>query len=138
MVRTIAQDYQAKLARERSAGLPEAQRTQFQPGDFVLKRLEHRPSKLMFQLSGPYKVISQNKNEMQVRSLVYDNILTFNLDHLKIFIGTESEAKAIALLDKTSALSRKCKLTEVILQRVLLALSWSCSKTTISSGYRIL
>jgi hypothetical protein len=107
MVRSIAQEHQAKLAQERSADLPEAQRTQFQPGDFVLKRLEHRPSKLMFQLSGPYKVINQNKNDVQVRSLVYDNILTFNLDHLKVFIGSESEAKAMAMLDKNQYLIKE-------------------------------
>jgi hypothetical protein len=89
LVRQIAQTHQADIASTRSNALPEDQRVQFQPGDFVLKRLEHRPSKLMFQLSGPYKVVSQVKNDVQVRSLIYDNILTFNLDHLKFFIGTE-------------------------------------------------
>ncbi len=61
----------------------------------------------MFQLSGPCKVISQNKNNVQVRSLVYNSILTFNLDHLKIFLGTESEAKAMALLDKNQYLIKE-------------------------------
>ena len=107
MMRATAREHQSKLALERSAGLPAAQRTQFQQGDFVLKRLEHRPSKLMFQLSGPHKVISQNKNDAQVRSLVYDNILTFNLDHLKVFVGTESEAKKMALLDKNQYLIKE-------------------------------
>jgi hypothetical protein len=92
---------------ERSDELPSGLHTQFQPGDFVLKRLEHRPSKLMFQLSGPFKVVKQNKNDVEVRSLVYDNILTFNLDHLKIFVGTEAEAKAMALLDKNQYLIKE-------------------------------
>ncbi len=61
----------------------------------------------MFQLSGPYRVVSQTKNDVQVRSLVYDNILTFNLDHLKVFIGTEAEAKSIALLDKNQYLIKE-------------------------------
>jgi hypothetical protein len=107
LVRGIAQTYQSQLARQRSAMLPANNRTQFQPGDFVLKRLEHRPSKLMFQLSGPYKVISQEKNDVQVRSLIYDNILTFNLDHLKPFVGTDAEAKAMAWLDKNQYLIKE-------------------------------
>ena len=107
LVRSVAQQHQASIARDRSALLPETKRIQFQPGDFVLKRLEHRPSKLMFQLSGPYKVVSQEKNDVQVRSLVYDNILTFNLDHLKVFIGTEAEAKSMALLDKNQYLIKE-------------------------------
>jgi hypothetical protein len=107
LVRQVARQHQAQIASDRSAELPESLRTQFQPGDYVLKRLEHRPSKLMFQLSGPYRVISQNKNDVQVRSLVYDNILTFNLDHLKIFVGTESDAKAMALLDKNQYLIKE-------------------------------
>jgi hypothetical protein len=61
----------------------------------------------MFQLSGPYKVLSQFKNDVEVRSLVYDNILMFNLDHLKPFIGTEAEAKAMALLDKNQYLIKE-------------------------------
>lgn len=79
-----------------------------EPGDFVLKRLEHHSNKLMFQLSGPYKVLSIFKNDVEVRSLVYDNILTFNLlDHLKPFIGAEAEAKAMALLDKNQYLIKE-------------------------------
>lgn len=61
----------------------------------------------MFQLSGPYKVVSQEKNDVQVRSLVYDNIITFNLDHLKVLIGTEAEARAMALLDKNQYLIKE-------------------------------
>lgn len=107
LVRGIAQAHQSQLARQRSSILPEHNRTQFQPGDFVLKRLEHRPSKLIFQLSGSYKVISQEKNDVQVRSLINDNILIFNLDHLKPFIGTAEEAKAMALLDKNQYLIKE-------------------------------
>jgi hypothetical protein len=107
LVLSIEQEHQKRLAMERSDELPSGLHTQFQPGDFVLKRLEHRPSKLMFQLSGPFKVVSQNKNDVEVRSLVYDNILTFNLDHLKIFVGTEAEAKAMALLDKNQYLIKE-------------------------------
>jgi hypothetical protein len=58
----------------------------------------------MFQLSRPYRVVSQTKNDVQVCSLVYDNIMTFNLDHLKLFVGSEQEAKQMALLDKNQYL----------------------------------
>lgn len=85
LVCSVAQLHQqAKLAAELFTSLPKVLRTQFQPND-VLRRLEHRPSKLMFQLSSPYKVINQIKYDVQVYSLVYDNILTFNLDYLKVF-----------------------------------------------------
>jgi phospholipid-translocating ATPase len=107
LVRAVARQHQASIAADRSLDLPDTQHTQFQPGDYVLKRLEHRPSKLMFQLSGPYRVVSQTKNDVQVRSLVYDNILTFHLDHLKVFIGTEAEAKSMALLDKNQYLIKE-------------------------------
>ncbi len=93
LVREVSRAHQAKVALEQGIDLPSTHQTVFRSGDFVIKRLEHRPSKLMFQLSGPYKVISQYRNDVQVRSLVYDNILTFNLDHLKLFVGTEQEAK---------------------------------------------
>lgn len=58
----------------------------------------------MFQLVGPYRVISQHKNDVQVRSLVYDHILTFHLDQLKPFLGTDEEAKQMAYLDKNQYL----------------------------------
>lgn len=108
-VRSVAKAYQSKVAQDLLASLPTSYCTLFQPGDYVLKRLEHRPSKLMFQLSGPYRVIKQIKNDVQVRSLVYDNVLTFNLDHLKIFVGTEDGVKAMALLDKNQYLIKEVK-----------------------------
>ncbi len=40
-------------------------------------------------------------------SLIFDNILTFNLDHLKPFIGSADEAKAMALLDKNQYLIKE-------------------------------
>ncbi len=112
LVREVSKAHQAKVALERSTVLPAAGQTKFQTGDFVLKRLEHRSSKLMFQLSGPYRVISQHKNDVQVRSLFYDNIVTYNLDHLKLFVGSEQEAKQTALLDKNQYL-----ITEIMAYR---------------------
>jgi hypothetical protein len=66
----------------------------------------------MFQLSGPYRVVSQHKNDVQVRSLVFDNIVTFNIDHLKLFIGAEHEARTMAMLDKNQYL-----ITEILAYR---------------------
>jgi hypothetical protein len=100
MVRTVAREHQQTVGKRRSDASPKSAQTLFQPGDYVLKKLENRPTKLMFQLAVPYRVISQYKNDVQVRSLVYDNILTFHLDQLKAFIGTDTEAKRMSLLDK--------------------------------------
>lgn len=61
----------------------------------------------MFKLFEAYKVINQDKNDLHVRSLVYDNILTFNLDQLKVFIDTKAEAKAMALIDKNQYLIKE-------------------------------
>lgn len=47
------------------------------------------------------------KNDIQVRSLVYDNILTFNLDHLKLLVGSEKKAKQMDLLDKNQYLIKE-------------------------------
>jgi hypothetical protein len=104
LVREVARTHQSMVAADRVKIQPAEGRHQFQPGDYVLKKLEHRPSKLMFQLSGPFKVILQVKNDVQVRSLVYDNILTFNLDHLKPFVGSDEEALEMALRDKNQYL----------------------------------
>lgn len=111
LVRIVAKLHQIKFAEARFKYLPQEMRAQFQPGNYGLKKLKHRPSKLMFQLYGPYKIISQFKNDVQVRSLVYDNILTFNLDHLKVFVGIDEEARAMALLDKNQYLIKRYKLT---------------------------
>ena len=109
MVRDVSKAHQSKVANQRHSDFPEKHRSVFQPGDNVLKRLEHRPSKLMFQLSGPFQVISQHKNDVQVRSLVYDNILTFNIDHLKFFVGTHADACAMARLDKDQYLIKSIR-----------------------------
>lgn len=63
----------------------------------------------MFQLSGPFQVVSQHKNDFQVRSLVYDNILTFNIDHLKIFVDTHEAACEMARLEKNQYLIKSIK-----------------------------
>lgn len=109
LVRSVAREHQRSLALARSEASPAEAMTTFQPGDYVLKRLQHRPSKLIFQLVGPYRVLSQNKNDVQVRSLVYDNILTFHLDQLKPFFGTDDEAKKMACLDKDQYLIKEVK-----------------------------
>jgi hypothetical protein len=73
--------------------------TVFQTGDYVLKEVDQIPSKLHFQFAVPYEVIQQYKNDVEVRNLVHGNVLTFPLDRLKPFFGSETDAFQSALLD---------------------------------------
>jgi len=72
-----------------------------QPGDFVLKKTSgpFKIGKLNPKYIGPFKVISHIKNDVEMRHLSNDHIETVNSEKLKIFFGSEEEAKNAALLD---------------------------------------
>jgi hypothetical protein len=54
LVRAVCKDYQATLAYQRSLESPASAMTVYQTGDYVLKEVDQRPSKLHFQYAGPY------------------------------------------------------------------------------------
>ncbi len=62
------------------------------PGDFVLKHQLPRPSKLYLEYLEPFLVfwvLSQVKNDVQARNLVYDSIHIFFVEDLKLFHGSQ-------------------------------------------------
>jgi hypothetical protein len=71
----------------------------FKPGNFVLKQQTPRPSKLYFEYLGPFLVLSQVKNDVQVRNLVYDSIHSFFVEDLKLFHGLLEQAVDAARRD---------------------------------------
>jgi hypothetical protein len=99
LVRAVCKDYQAALAHQRSLESPASAMNVYQTGDYVLKEVDQRPSKLHFQFAGPYEVIQQYNNDVEVRNLIHGNILTFPVDRLKPFFGSEKDAFQSAMLD---------------------------------------
>jgi hypothetical protein len=91
-VRSASATFQAQLAQTRSNEAPAITQNAFKPGDFVLKRQTPRPSKLYFEYLGPFLVLSQVKNDVQVRNLVYDSIHSFFVEDLKLFHGSLEQA----------------------------------------------
>jgi hypothetical protein len=98
-VRSASALFQAQLAQTRSAEAPAITQNAFKPGDFVLKRQTPRPSKLYFEYLGPFLVLSQVKNDVQVRNLVYDSIHSFFVEDLKLFHGSLEQAVDAARRD---------------------------------------
>jgi len=76
-IRSVSAKFQAELIAERLAATPEETQNVFQPGDFVLFRLNPDnplPTKLSSPFLGPYKVIQQRKNDVECQHLVMGTI----------------------------------------------------------------
>lgn len=97
-VRDASYEFQQKLARERTKLNPEIQTT-FKPGDYVLLDNPDRVSKLQPRYRGPYEVLSQVKNDVEVRHLLRHNVMKLHVSKLKIFHGTREQAFKAAQLD---------------------------------------
>ena len=101
-VREISTKYQATIIAERLALTPEKYQNKFQPGDMVLFQLDpnkQKPSKLASPYQGPFKVKSQYKNDVEVQHMSTGAIHKFHVTRLKLFVGSEDEAKRVAQLD---------------------------------------
>ena len=58
-----------------------------------------RPHKLAPEFLGPYEVVIQVKNDVEVRDLIYGHIKFFPVDRLKPFHGTKEDAISLAQQD---------------------------------------
>jgi hypothetical protein len=74
----------------------------FQPGDFVLFQLDPtkpKPTKLSSPYTGPYEVLRQVKNDVECRHVSLGVVRKFHVTRLKLFSGSEEQAKQTALWD---------------------------------------
>jgi uncharacterized ubiquitin-like protein YukD len=97
-IREVSAEFQLKLAQERTAANPDIQTT-YKPGDFVLYHHPQRVSKLQPLYRGPFEVIAQVKNDVEVRNLIRGNVMKLHVSRLKIFHGNKEEALKMAQLD---------------------------------------
>jgi len=95
----VAELYQSKLVAKRTAGnLPQ---NMFQKGDLVLLFLENKdkPHKLHPLYMGPFEVIKQFKNDVEIRHLSTGKISSVFVSDLKPFRGDLQTAKSLAVKD---------------------------------------
>ena len=101
-LRAASKQFQDELVLERISKTPVETQNVFQPGDFVLFERDKdvpRPNKLSPDFMGPFEVVSQSKNDVQCRNLVYGNIKPLHVTRLKPFIGSREEAYELAKKD---------------------------------------
>lgn len=104
VLRAISAKHQQRLVQERTANNPTPeQHNRYQPGDFVLvihNRDTFRDFKLHPKFEGPFEVVNQVKNDVQMQHLVLKHYEKHHVDDIKIFHGTAEEAFRVATNDK--------------------------------------
>ena len=72
-----------------------------QPKALVLKTRKgpFRPGKLIPLFLGPFEVLSQYKNDVEIRHLAMGDVSKTHIENLKLFYGTKEEALELAMLD---------------------------------------
>ena len=102
-LRSISSDFQQKLLDAKGLGLiPVENQNMYQRGDYVLFSRDttmHHDKLLPRFKKGPYVVLSQRKNDVECKDLIHDNIQFFHVERLKLFHGTEQDARDAAQLD---------------------------------------
>jgi hypothetical protein len=104
-LREITDKFQQELIAERkSVNAPAASRNEYQQGDLVLYNSLHdakarRSAKLDSKYKGPYEVLRQVKDEVEVRHLALGSIQRLLVERLKIFVGSKEEAFKLAMED---------------------------------------
>jgi len=109
-LREVSKAFQDQLVAERIAETPVEIQNKFQRGDFVFYQIDTdkpRPNKLAPEFLGPFEVIVQVKNDVEVRDLIYGHTKFFPVDRLKPFIGTKEAAFALAQRDADQYLVNK-------------------------------
>ena len=101
-IREATNKFQLDLVEERSKENPtEALCNQFQPGDLVLydtlyDQCQRRVPKLNSRGRGPYEVIRQVKNDVELRHLNSGAVSSKPVDRLALYSGTLESAKRLA------------------------------------------
>ena len=98
----ISKRYQDELVVDRTSKSDPVLQNQYQAGDFVLFQLNPDnplPNKLHPKYLGPFEVISQFKNDVECRNLIYGTVSKHHVERLKLFYGTKEEAFKMAQID---------------------------------------
>ncbi len=76
------------------------EQNKYQKGDFILFDKGPKPHpKLAPRYTGPYQVIKQVKNDVEVRHVIMGNVATFSIEDLIVFSGDIKSAKDAAIRD---------------------------------------
>ena len=99
-IREASVRYVVELIRERSKGQDPRLFNSYQPGDWVVydKGPKCHP-KMASRLRGPFEVVQQIKNDVQVRNIVTGAIVEFSVSDLEPFFGTRDTALDAARRD---------------------------------------
>ena len=100
-LRAASHAYQQRLVQERaSQGIPADKQNRYQPGDLVLfdKGAKVHP-KMSHRYMGPFKVISQYKNDIDCRHLVTGQVVKVDVREVKLFAGDHDTAYNMACRD---------------------------------------
>ena len=91
--------YQAMLADVRATDLSKP-RNEWSPGDYVFVDNLSPLNKLQAPKLGPYVVVSQYRNDVMLKDIVYGTVKGFHVDRLSLFDGTYAEAFDLAMRDR--------------------------------------
>ena len=98
-----SKQYQAALIDKRTSETPAERQNLYQPGDYVLIKMDaegHRPpTKLSPRYFGPYEVIEQRKNDITCQHVVRHRIVKVHVERVKPFYGNAQAAHEAALRD---------------------------------------
>jgi hypothetical protein len=98
----VSNQYQQELVSKRNGKVTEANQDLYQPGDYILLRLDpakHKPNKLYPKFEGPYEVIAHKRNNITCRHVTKREVFDFHNDDVKLFIGDKDAAVRLAQLD---------------------------------------
>ena len=88
------------MIADRDKGPTKKTMNMYQPGDYVLFDTGPKVTpKMSTRMKGPFKVVQQFKNDVQVRNLVTDAVVDYSLADLSPFFGSKQDAIEAARRD---------------------------------------
>jgi hypothetical protein len=106
----ISKRYQDNIVADRTAKSDPLLQNKFCQGDFVFFQMNPEnplPNKLHPKYLGPFEVLSQTKNDVECKNLIYGTVSKFHIERLKIFYGTREQAYKLAQIDTDQYIIRR-------------------------------
>ena len=99
-LREVSTEYQRSLDKARVSSQELSKQNKYCKGDYVMFDTGPKPNpKMSSRHRGPYRVIAQIKNDVQVRNLITDAIHTYSVHDLEPFYGNADSAFEAACHD---------------------------------------